>query len=70
MAEKSKVKLMTIKECARTGIMPKNTLRRLCKDNKVPCIKIAKRTLICYDALCEYLCNLKPQCSEGSDNET
>ena len=51
---------MTIKEAAKTGIMPENTLRRLCKADKVPCINIGRRTLICYDALIEYLKNIKP----------
>lgn len=60
MNENHAVKLMTIKEVAKTGVMPENTLRRLCKANRVPCIKISNRTLICYDALVDYLYNLKP----------
>lgn len=54
------VKLMTIKETAKTGIMPENTLRRLCKEGKVPCVTIGRRTLICYEALVDYLKNIKP----------
>lgn len=61
MNEKRQLKLMTIKEVAKTGLMPENTLRRLCKDNKVPCIKVANRTLLCYDALVEYIYNIKPE---------
>lgn len=60
MNEKTPMKLMTIKEVAKTGIMPENTLRRLCKADKVPCINIGRRTLICYDALVDYLKNIKP----------
>lgn len=58
MNEVKRLKLMTIKECAKTGLIPENTLRKLCRDNKVPCIKIANRTLICYEALIDYFLNM------------
>ncbi len=49
------VLLMTIHEAAKTGIMPENTLRRMCKNNEVPCIHIGKRTLINFDVLVSFL---------------
>lgn len=56
MIENTKpVKLMTIKEAAKTGIMPENTLRRMCRNNDVPCLHIGRRTLINYDLLVAFL---------------
>ena len=49
------VQLMTIREAAKTGIMPENTLRRMCKNNEVPCLHIGKRTLINFDVLVSFL---------------
>lgn len=49
------VSLMTIHEAAQTGIMPENTLRRMCRNNEVPCLHIGKRTLINLDVLVSYL---------------
>lgn len=49
------VSLMTIHEAAKTGIMPENTLRRLCKNNEVPCLHIGRRTLINLDVLVAFL---------------
>ena len=49
------VALMTIHEAAKTGIMPENTLRRMCKNNEVPCLHIGKRTLIIFDVLVSFL---------------
>ena len=45
MIENTKpVTLMTIHEAAKTGIMPENTLRRMCRSNDVPCLHIGRRT--------------------------
>lgn len=49
------VSLMTIHEAAKTGIMPENTLRRMCRNNEVPCLHIGKRTLINFDVLVAFL---------------
>ncbi len=49
------VTLMTIHEAAKTGIMPENTLRRMCRSNAVPCLHIGRRTLINYDLLVSFL---------------
>ena len=56
MIENTKpVTLLTIHEAAKTGIMPENTLRRMCKNNEVPCLHIGKRTLINFDVLVSFL---------------
>lgn len=56
MTENTKpVALMTIHEAAKTGIMPENALRRMCKNNEVPCLHIGKRTLINFDVLVSFL---------------
>lgn len=49
------VSLMTIHEAAQTGIMPENTLRRMCRNNEVPCLHIGRRTLINLDVLVAFL---------------
>ncbi len=49
------VHLMTIHEAAKTGIMPENTLRRMCKNNEVPCLHIGRRTFINLDVLVAFL---------------
>ncbi|MBR6695973.1 MAG: helix-turn-helix domain-containing protein [Oscillospiraceae bacterium] len=48
------VRLMTIHEAAQTMQIPENTLRRMCKNNNVPCLHIGRRTLINYDLLVSF----------------
>ena len=56
MTENTKpVHLMTIHEAAKTGIMPENTLRRMCKNNEVPCLHIGRRTFINFHVLVTFL---------------
>lgn len=66
--EKS-VNLMTIHEAAKTGIMPENTLRRMCKENAVPCLHIGRRTLINLDVLIAYLNDPQNYTKEVHANE-
>ena len=49
------VNLMTIHGAAKTGIMPENTLRRMCRNNEVPCLHIGRRTFINLDLLVSFL---------------
>lgn len=49
------VNLMTIHDAAKTGIMPENTLRRMCRNNEVPCLHIGRRTFINLDLLVSFL---------------
>lgn len=66
--EKS-VNLMTIHEAAKTGIMPENTLRRMCKKNAIPCLHIGRRTLINLDVLIAYLNDPQNYTKEVHANE-
>lgn len=51
-------RMMTIREIARTGILPENALRRLVKQGKIPHLKCGNRVLINYDRLVKLLNNL------------
>ena len=51
-------KMMTIKECAKTGILPEFAIRRLVKENKIPHIMTGNKALINFTALCEQLSKL------------
>lgn len=48
-------KLMSIREVARTGVIPEHALRRLVKAGKIPCIYSGCKALICFDRLCELI---------------
>ncbi len=48
-------RMLTIRETARTGVLPETALRRLVKQNKIPGIYIGTRFLVNYDKLCEML---------------
>ena len=48
-------KLMSIREVARTGIIPEHALRLLIKLGKIPCIYSGRKALICFDRLCELI---------------
>lgn len=48
-------KMMTIREIARTGILPENAIRMFVKQNKIPHIKVNKKVLINFHILCNML---------------
>lgn len=48
-------KMMTIREIARTGLMPEHALRLMLKAGKLPAVYVGKKALINYDKLCEQL---------------
>lgn len=50
-------KMLTIKETARTGILPEYALRTLVKQGKIPGIQVGTKFLINYDRLCDWLNN-------------
>ena len=50
-------KMMTIRETAKTGILPETALRTLVKQNKIPGIYVGTKFLVNYNALCEWLNN-------------
>lgn len=49
--------MLTIRETARTGILPEVALRTLVKQGKVPGIYVGKKFLVNYDRLCDWLNN-------------
>jgi len=51
--------MMTIREIAKTGLLPENALRCLLKEGKLPVVYIGKKALINYSLLCEQLNRLK-----------
>lgn len=58
MNDIEKPKMMTIREIAKTGILPEHALRLMLKAGQLPAIYIGKKALINYDKLCEQLNNL------------
>lgn len=50
-------KMLSIKETAKTGILPETALRTLVKQNKIPGIYVGTKFLVNYNALCEWLNN-------------
>lgn len=50
--------MMTIKECAKTGILPEYALRRMVKENKIPHVMTGNKALINFTLLCRQLNNL------------
>ena len=57
--EDKKPTMLTIREIARTGILPEHALRLLLKAGKLPAIYVGKKALINSDKLCEQLASLK-----------
>ncbi len=51
-------KMLTIRETARTGILPEYALRQLVKQGKIPHIQCGNRVLINYSRLVEMLNSL------------
>lgn len=46
MNENFRIKLMSIREIAKTGIIPEYALRRMVKEGTIPCIYSGKKCLI------------------------
>jgi hypothetical protein len=57
--DNNKPKMMTVRQVARTGILPEHALRILLKAGKLPAIYVGKKALINFDRLCEDLTTLK-----------
>lgn len=47
--------MLTIRETARTGILPEVALRTLVKQGKIPGIYVGRKFLVNYDRLCDWL---------------
>jgi hypothetical protein len=54
--------MLTIRETAKTGILPEHALRLLLKAGKLPAIYVGRKAFINYEKLCEQLSEL-----DGSD---
>lgn len=48
-------KLLTIRQTAKTGVLPEHALRRLVKEKRIPYIYVGNRVLINYDKLIQQL---------------
>lgn len=48
-------RMMTIRETAKTGILPETALRRLAAENRLPALKVGNRLLVNYDRLVQML---------------
>lgn len=48
-------RMMTIREIARTGLLPEHALRTLVKTGQAPCILVGTKAFINYDKLVEQL---------------
>ena len=57
--ENGKPTMMTVREVARTGILPEHALRQLLRAGKLPAIYVGRKALINYDRLCDDLTTLK-----------
>lgn len=64
--EKTIPRFLTIRETARTKILPEHLLRKLEKQGRLPCIYSGKKCLINFDKLVEQLNN---STSEGGKAE-
>lgn len=52
--------MMTIRQIAKTGLLPENALRVMLKQGKLPAVYSGRKALINFDLLCEQLQNIKP----------
>lgn len=56
MEDKKRVpRMMTIREIAKTGLLPENALRTMVKDGRAPHIMVGNKAMINYDKLVEML---------------
>jgi excisionase family DNA binding protein len=55
MNEKRVPTMLTVREVARTGILPEHAIRLLLKDGKLPAIFVGKKAFINFEKLLELL---------------
>ena len=58
--------MLTIRETAKTGILPEYALRGLVKQGKIPGIYVGTKFLVNYDRLCDWL----NETAENKNNST
>lgn len=59
--KKENIRLLTIPQVARTGLLPESTLRQMLRQGLLPAIRIRSRTYINYSLLMDMLANLGPE---------
>ena len=52
-------KMMTVREIAKTGLLPENTIRVMLKNGQIQAVYSGKKALINFDNLCAYLRTLE-----------
>lgn len=52
-------RMMTVREIAKTGLLPENTIRVMLRSGQIQAVYSGKKALINFDNLCEYLRTLK-----------
>lgn len=52
-------RMMTVREIAKTGLLPENTIRVMLRNGQIQAVYLGKKALINFDNLCEYLRTLK-----------
>ena len=52
-------KMMTIRQIAETGLLPKNTIRVMLRNGQIQAVYSGKKALINFDNLCAYLRTLE-----------
>lgn len=53
-------RMYTVRQIAKTGILPENAIRVLLKQGKLPAVYSGTTAYINFDKMCEYLRNLEP----------
>lgn len=48
-------RMMTVREIAKTGLLPENTIRVMLKNGQIQAVYSGRKALINFDSLCEYL---------------
>lgn len=69
MMDHNQPRMMTVREIARTGVLPESTLRALLKSGKLPAIYVGNRALINYDKLCYALQQLNADLMCGQERK-
>ena len=66
ITEQIRPRMLTIRETARTGILPEYALRTLVRQGKIPGIQVGTKFLVNYDRLCDWLNNSGNTSSENT----
>ena len=47
--------MMTVRQIAKTGLLPENAIRVMLKNGQIKAVYLGRKALINFDNLCEYL---------------